>query len=79
MRHPAAQPRLAPCRLFDGEQLLAAGSMYPWDLDPALAFIGVLSLAEARGCGHDRHQQPRTRVFVSFMAEYIRPGNGRCI
>ncbi|HDS1578390.1 TPA: GNAT family N-acetyltransferase [Stenotrophomonas maltophilia] len=39
---------------FDGEQLVAAGSLYPWALDPALADMGVLTLPEARGRGHAR-------------------------
>lgn len=39
---------------FDGEHLLAAGSMYPWSLDAAFADMGVLTLPEARGRGHAR-------------------------
>src|SRR3972149_3463142 len=39
---------------FDGERLVAAGSMYPWSLDPAFADMGVLTLPEARGRGHAR-------------------------
>ncbi|MDV3510131.1 GNAT family N-acetyltransferase [Stenotrophomonas sp. C4297] len=39
---------------FDGERLVAAGSMYPWSRDPALADMGVLTLPEARGRGHAR-------------------------
>lgn len=34
---------------FDGEQLVAAGSLYPWSLDPALADMGVLTLPEPVG------------------------------
>ncbi|HEL2978617.1 TPA: GNAT family N-acetyltransferase [Stenotrophomonas maltophilia] len=40
--------------IFDGQRLVAAGSMYPWSLDPALADMGVLTLPEARGRGHAR-------------------------
>ncbi len=39
---------------FDGERLVAAGSMYPWGLDPTLADMGVLTLPDARGRGHAR-------------------------
>lgn len=37
---------------FEGGRLVAAGSMYPWRLDPAVADTGVLTLADARGRGH---------------------------
>ena len=33
---------------FDGERLVAAGSMYPWSLDPALADMGVLTAASGK-------------------------------
>lgn len=39
---------------FDGEQVVAAGSLYPWSLGPALADMGVLTLPGARGRGHAR-------------------------
>lgn len=56
---------------FDGERLLAAGSMYPWGLDPALADMGVLTLPEARGRGHAR--QLVHAMAVSAQAAGLQP------
>lgn len=39
---------------FAGEQLVAAGSAYPFDDDTQLADFGVLTLPEHRGHGHAR-------------------------
>lgn len=41
--------------LFEGEQLVAAASMYPWDeAGQPIADLGVLTLSEHRGKGHAR-------------------------
>jgi GNAT superfamily N-acetyltransferase len=56
---------------FDGERLVAAGSMYPWSLDPALADMGVLTLPEARGRGHAR--QLVRAMAVSARAAGLQP------
>lgn len=56
---------------FDGERLVAAGSMYPWGLDPALADMGVLTLPEARGRWHAR--QLVHAMAVSAQAAGLQP------
>lgn len=56
---------------FAGERLVAAGSMYPWSLDPALADMGVLTLPEARGRGHAR--QLVHAMAVSAQAAGLQP------
>ena len=56
---------------FDGEQLVAAGSLYPWGLDPALADMGVLTLREARGRGHARRLVQT--MAVSAQASGLQP------
>ncbi|MBN5016635.1 GNAT family N-acetyltransferase [Stenotrophomonas maltophilia] len=56
---------------FDGERLVAAGSMYPWSLDPAFADMGVLTLPEARGRGHAR--QLVHAMAVSARASGLQP------
>lgn len=56
---------------FDGEQLLAVGSMYPWGLDPSLADMGVLTLPEARGRGLAR--QLVQAMAVSAQAAGLQP------
>jgi len=56
---------------FDGERLVAAGSMYPWSLDPALADMGVLTLPEARGRGHAR--QLAHAMAMSAQAAGLQP------
>ena len=38
---------------FDGDRLVSAASMYPWD-GSRIADLGVLTLAESRGRGHAR-------------------------
>lgn len=56
---------------LDGERLVAAGSMYPWSLDPALADMGVLTLPDARGRGHAR--QLVQAMAVSALAAGLQP------
>ncbi|MEB4613408.1 GNAT family N-acetyltransferase, partial [Leucobacter sp. M11] len=58
---------------FDGDEIVAAGSAYPFDEDTLLADLGVLTLPSHRGRGHAReviHALARHALAEGFEPQY---------